>query len=179
VETAHGRSKKLAKRLASLRMLAKLKELNITKLTVTKHKRSVAVNNGGGGEVLTNGGDAASTNGERKRVPRKKSKAVNYVKQFKASNNAAAVRLLSGAMLEHELNKEFLELFAREENFSIEFHRMSVKNTAKSRILLTLKLNPKLTVGGVGLNQEEAMQNACFNALELIIDLCNLPTQSQ
>lgn len=156
-EVGTGSSKKVAKRLAAQKLLDKLKEQsNLNELKIEKI------------------GDANINDFSSGKDKNKKSNH-NFFSSLKNSNKTVISRLLSKSEIlsDEDLKKELFYQLATEENFEFKFYNLGKKKTGLDQVLLQTKTNPNLVVNGVGLNMNEALENAAFNILSLLKLLCS------
>lgn len=160
-ETGTGRSKKIAKRNAALKLINKLKNSQDFKdLKLEK----------------TNAELTELTSGAK---DKNKKSGANVFSMLKSSSKPTIVTLLekstnpSDNLTDEALTKETFVQLAKEENLVYNFFNLGKNKAGLHQILLQIKSNPCLVMNGRGITWNEALSDASYNVLSLIKLLCN------
>jgi hypothetical protein len=168
-ESAVGRSKKIAKRLAAIKLLLKVKEDSVV-------KEKIGVRENGSKDIancaskLNNFLDKStdSTNNIDKNRYKKKSKPTMATILKESKNNTAKVILESKPnTLIRVFNKDLLDSFVTEENLSYNIYdfKEMTEVTRKEWVIISIENYPHLTAPACGNSLVDAIQNAAFLCL--------------
>lgn len=155
-ETGTGRTKKLAKRNAATKLLVSLK----SNASFLKDNQADKVESKF--QFLSNAKDSKAN----------KKNGVDFAR-LKQSTNQTINKLFNNTLKEEELKKLTFEQIAKEENFEYNYYQVPKNKAGLQQVLLQIQIVPSTVVSGIGINVEEALDNAAYNALNLIKLLCS------
>lgn len=174
-ESASGRSKKIAKRLAALKLLKAVQtSAEIQELLKAHQQQHHHQSSNGNSHMSTSNTNGGSKGGSHAKQAGGRKNATTFIQQIKASTNPSAQFLLDPNVEENEANfsKALLDSLAQEENFKYRVYKPS-PNTRHNYVLLALNTNPCITTAGNKAGSAESLSNAIFNVLLHVRIMCS------